>query len=196
MRAPRLLLATGAYHAGLPFGSKAAYTPVWYFNFATDPLASKYDHILQHRPGCWDTALLMTSFGRDQDGRLVIGSVGKLDRLGKSTHHAWAKRKLAELFPQLRTQEFKHAWHGSIAMSKDHLPRVVKLGPSAISIYGYSGRGIAPGTLFGRAAARYYKDGDASHFAVPVIEKDRLVGAGLREAYYKAGSLVSLTCRG
>ena len=57
------------------------------------------------------------------------------------------------LFPQLREVAFEAAWHGRIAMTEGHVPRFHALAPRMIAVHGYNGRGIAPGTMFGRLLA-------------------------------------------
>jgi hypothetical protein len=95
----------------------------------------------------------MTSFRMDASGRLVFGSVGTLDGTGAATHTTWAARKIRRLFPQLREVAFEAAWHGRIAMTEGHVPRFHALAPRMIAVHGYNGRGIAPGTMFGRLLA-------------------------------------------
>ena len=95
----------------------------------------------------------MSSVRLDAGGRLIIGGVGSLEHAGKGFHTAWARRKLRSLYPDLGDLPFEHGWSGRIAMTGDHIPKVVSFGPGAYAVFGYSGRGIAPGTVFGRAAA-------------------------------------------
>ena len=40
-------------------------------------------------------------------------------------------------------------------MTSDNVPRFHKFAPNVIAFSGYNGRGIAPGTAFGRILARY-----------------------------------------
>ena len=88
--------------------------------------------------------------GGEIDWRCIGDHAGPCGRV----HDAWARRKLARLFPQLAGVGFEHAWSGRIAMTSDHVPRIVRFGPDALACFGYSGRGIGPGTVFGAAAAR------------------------------------------
>ena len=130
-------------------------SPVHYFQIATAPLPSAMrERVLAGGEGCWDTATVMSSFRLDRAGRLLVGSIGNLEGPGRSVHRSWAERKLRWLFPWLATVAIEHAWSGRIAMTGDHVPTVGTIGENAISIHGYSGRGIAPGTVFGACAAR------------------------------------------
>jgi sarcosine oxidase len=74
-------------------------------------------------------------------------------------------------------------------MTTNNIPRFHKLAPNVISVSGYNGRGIAPGTTFGREMAGYIL-GDHSDADLPLpltaIKDLRL--RGLREAVYEFGS--------
>ena len=166
--ASKLVQATNAYGAEKIY--KNEFIPMYYFQMATAPLSIQLrKQILPGGEGCWDCATVMTSFRLDPDGRMLIGGIGNLEDFAASTHQAWAKRKLDFLFPELSHLCFERAWSGRIALTSDHLPKVVRIGPSAISIFGYSGRGIAPGTVFGKCAAEWAISGDETQFPIKVI---------------------------
>lgn len=168
IRAPRVLVATNAYHLGLGPAFAPRFTAVHYCQYATAPLpALLLDRILPQREGCWDTAMVMSSIRLDQAGRLIIGGIGNGDGAGGAIHAAWARRKLASLFPALRGVALEHGWSGRIAMTGDHIPKIVAFGPDALACFGYSGRGIGPGTVFGTASARALLD--AAPAALPVV---------------------------
>ena len=161
--AKHLLIATNAYHRPFLGTKEQATVPLHYFQFATVPLSdAQRAQILPQEHGCWDTAKVMSSFRLDADGRLIVGGMGNLNFAGWYSHNGWAERKLAQLYPQLAGTPLEHAWCGRIAMTGDKLPRIVRIGTNALSIFGYSGRGIGPGTVFGEAAAKALLDGDES----------------------------------
>ncbi|MGV6849137.1 MAG: NAD(P)/FAD-dependent oxidoreductase [Marinibacterium sp.] len=165
--AKALLMATNAYHRGFPGAPEPRFSVVHYSQFATDPLApADRERILPGGEGCWDTAPVMSSFRLDRAGRLIVGGMGKAEGAGARVHTAWARRKLRQVFPDLGDIGFSHIWHGRIAMTADHIPKVLQPGPDSLAIFGYSGRGIAPGTVFGTAAARALLNGDAD--ALPI----------------------------
>jgi L-pipecolate oxidase len=153
--APRVIVATDAYSSGPWRALSAEQVPLPYFNLATAPLSPEIRaRILPERQGAWDTKTILSSFRLDAQGRLVFGSVGALRNGGARVHAQWARRELARLFPQLGRVNFEHAWYGTIGMTADALPRLRELDRNIISISGYNGRGIAPGTSFGRDLAR------------------------------------------
>ena len=184
-----LIHATNAYDTGL---AAQAYTSVYYFQFATAPLPpEQLRQVLPGREGCWDTALVMSSFRLDGAGRLVIGAVGNLDGPRLSVHRRWARRKLGTLFPALADLPLEHGWHGRIAMTSDHLPRVSFFEEGAVSIYGYNGRGIGPGTMFGKCAAEWATSGDPGHFPLEPSTTRTSRFAPAKAAWYDAGSLAA-----
>ena len=177
LRARRLLIATNAYHQPAD-GTRLPDLPaVSFFQIATVPLGDNIGgDILPGGEGCWDTGTVMTSLRRDADGRVILGGMGA----GGPTHEAWARRKLAHLLPRLAEAPLEHVWSGRIAMTGDHLPRILRLGPAGLAVFGYSGRGIAPGTVFGEAAARALLTGDEAGLPVPAVESHAEALAALR----------------
>ncbi len=149
-----LLLAMNAYQNLNEEQNIGKFSTVYYSQFATRPLNSnEMSTILPGKEGCWDTATIMSSFRVDNAGRLIIGTMGNSDGFGKFIHSNWANKKLKDLFPFLPDVEFNYRWSGKIAMTKDHIPKIVNFKENALSCFGYSGRGIAPGTLFGKTCA-------------------------------------------
>lgn len=189
LSAGALLMATNGYHQPIEGAPAPAYVPMHYFQMATRPLSDNLrKSILPGGEGCWDTALVMSSFRLDAAGRLIVGGVGSLSGLGAATHRAWARRKMAALFDDAVAAEFEHAWFGRIAMTSDHTPKVLRLGPRGLSVFGYSGRGIGPGTLFGKAAAEALLSGEESDLPLAPIEHYGERWTGLRSAYFEFGA--------
>ncbi|WP_136658954.1 FAD-binding oxidoreductase [Nitratireductor sp. XY-223] len=186
-----LLVAANAYArpaAGVP---DAAYVPVHYFQLASRPMD---DHsaaaILPGGEGCWDTATVMSSFRKDRQGRLIVGAVGSLGHAGASVHRRWARSHMVSLFPHLADLPIEFAWHGRIAMTSDHLPKIVRFGPNAFSVFGFSGRGIGPGTVFGKSLASALASGNEEALPVTPMDSYREPATGLKAAYYEAGACI------
>ncbi|WP_372762025.1 NAD(P)/FAD-dependent oxidoreductase [Pseudoalteromonas sp.] len=184
-----VILATNAYHQHANISAAPTYTPVHYFQAATRPLdEALLKRILPEQQGCWDTAMIMSSIRRDQAGRLILGAVGSLDLPSRYIHYNWAQHRLKKLYPYLGDVGFEHAWHGRIACTSDHLPHIVEFGPNAINLFGYSGRGISPGSVFGRAAAEYIISGDQSYLPVEPVRAYTEKFTKLKGALYELGA--------
>ena len=192
VQAGALLMATNAYHAPLSGAQPPAYTPVHFGQFATAPMpASARARILARGEGCWDTALVMSSFRTDQAGRMILGGMGNLDGPGGGIHAGWARRKLRQLFPEIAELPFEHAWCGRIAMTSDHIPKIVEIGPNALSCFGYSGRGIGPGTVFGTAAAKALLSGDLTDLPLAPAKRHDESLTALKGSYYELGATLT-----
>ena len=156
VKADRVIVATNAYTEGAWPEICTELVRIPYFNLATAPLRDRCrQSILPERQGAWDTELVLSAFRLDRHGRLIFGSFGALRDTGVATHKAWAKRAINRIFPQLGEVTFEFEWFGCLGMTDTRLPRFHELAPGVVSISGYNGRGIAPGTAFGRALAHH-----------------------------------------
>jgi glycine/D-amino acid oxidase-like deaminating enzyme len=194
VRAKSLLVATNAYHLGIETPFKPHFVPVSYCQFATAPMPERArERILAGGEGCWDTAMVMSSFRVDQSGRLIVGAIGNTDGPASRIHAAWARRKLRSLFPDLGDLPFEHAWRGRIAMTSDHVPKIISFGPNAYACFGYSGRGIGPGTVFGTQTAIALLEGSPEVLPVAAIPHYSERFTRLRAAYYEFGAALTHT---
>ncbi|PDS98598.1 FAD-dependent oxidoreductase [Rhizobium sp. S9] len=188
-----IIVATDAYSTG-PFEqvrNEQVYLP--YFNFATVPLGHNLrQSTLPGREGAWDTKDILSSFRMDQAGRLVFGSVGALRNTGLAVHKGWAKRALKRLFPIFGDVEFECEWYGQIGMTDNALPRFHKFAPNVIGFSGYNGRGIAPGTVFGRTLAEHILGRLAeADLPLPLTSPTEPSFRALKELWYEAGAQVA-----
>ncbi|MFG1302481.1 FAD-binding oxidoreductase [Xanthobacter sp. V3C-3] len=188
--ADRLVVATDAYSTG-PFAPlEAEQVRLPYFNCATVPLPPDLRAgVLPGRHGAWDTRQILTSFRLDDAGRLIFGSIGALAGAEAAIHRAYSRRALRQLYPALGDIPFEAAWHGTIGMTPDALPRFRQWGRGGFAISGYNGRGIGPGTVFGALLAELAL-GRARPQDVPLPERTIVPARWrpAREAFYRLGS--------
>ncbi len=190
-----VIVATNAYTRSVgpwsPLGEELVRLP--YFNLATAPLPPEIaSTILPERQGAWDTRQVLSSFRMDRAGRLIFGSVGALRGTGTAIHRNWGRRALAKLFPQLKGVDFEYEWHGSIGMTANALPRFHRLARHTLAFSGYNGRGIAPGTAFGRDLARLITgEITESDLSLPVTDVEPASFKTAREAFYEVGAQVA-----
>jgi glycine/D-amino acid oxidase-like deaminating enzyme len=188
-----IVVATDAYSTGPWEQVRAEQVHLPYFNLATTPLSDNLrKSILAGREGVWDTKEILSSYRMDKAGRLVFGSVGALRNTGLSVHKAWAKRSLRKLFPQIGDVEFECEWYGKIGMTDNALPRFHKFAPNVVGFSGYNGRGIAPGTVFGRTLARHIL-GQMSEadLPLPLTVPAEPSFRAVKEIWYEAGAQVA-----
>jgi glycine/D-amino acid oxidase-like deaminating enzyme len=191
--APWVIVSTDAYSTGPWESVRREQVHLPYFNLATRPLSADIlSSILPGREGAWDTKEILSSFRMDQAGRLVFGSVGALRHGGGAVHVAWARRALKRLFPQLGPVEFECGWFGKIGMTDNALPRFHRFADNVVGFSGYNGRGIAPGTVFGRTLAQLIL-GEISEadLPLPLTETKEPSWRPVKEAYYEAGAQIA-----
>ena len=190
VRAKWVIVATNAY-TNAPWPEiRRELVRLPYFNFATKPLSETLRRsILPERQGAWDTREVLSSFRFDQQGRLVFGSVGALRGTGVAIHRHWARRALRKLFPQIGNVEFEAEWFGMIGLTDNALPRFHRLGRDVVSFTGYNGRGIAPGTVFGRCLAQIALGAvSEADLPLPVSDPAPAKHRAAFEAFYEIGA--------
>lgn len=183
--AKSVVLATNAYTDELWPGLRSSFVPINFFQVATVPLGDRVASILPERQGLWDTGTVMFSLRRDAEDRLIIGSMGSVIGGAKGLSERWAARQLKRLFPDLGPVAFEKSWHGQIAMTADHIPRIHRLAEGLYTPIGYNGRGIAPGTVFGKAVADLLAGGDEADLPLPVTGVKQEAVRGLKAGFYQ-----------
>lgn len=188
--ARRVLLATNAYTDALWPRLMQSFTMIHYFQIATEPQRDRAKHVLPEGQGLWDTNQIMFSCRRDAFGRIILGSMGKVIGGDKGLTKYWAAKTLRRMFPELGDVAWETAWHGQIAMTPDHLPRIHNPVPNLYASIGYNGRGITTGTAIGKAMADYLAGGSADDLPLPITDVKPLPTAGIKarmlEAAFKA----------
>ena len=189
IKAKMLLIATNAYQKPIEGLNPSKYTSVQYFQIATKALPlDLVKSVLPNGEGCWDTANVMSSFRLDADNRLIIGGIGNLGHSASKIHTNWAKRKVESLFPHLKNIDIEFSWHGRIAMTGDHIPKILRLGNNAYSVFGYSGRGIGPGTYFGKAVSECLISGDEASLPVHPLDDYQEPFSSIKSSFIEFGA--------
>ncbi|HEU4979481.1 MAG TPA: FAD-binding oxidoreductase [Solirubrobacteraceae bacterium] len=110
-----------------------------------------------------DGRALLHYFRTTGDGRIVFGwAGGRMAAGGRARGRmeldaraaAQVRADLVRFFPALEGRRVERAWGGPIDVSPTHLPAVVTLpGGRAWAAFGYTGNGVGPSHLAGRALA-------------------------------------------
>ena len=171
LRAKAVVMGTNAYTDDLWPRLQKIFTTIYYMQVATEPLGKEAAHILPGRQGIWDTGKIMFSFRRDPCDRLIIGTMGRIiGSIDKGLVSRWAQKQISKYFPELNDVALEEAWHGKIAMTRNHLPSIHQLGPHFWTVIGYNGRGITTGTLFGSTMANLLTGLDPNELPLPVTQ--------------------------
>lgn len=191
VQAKAVILAVQGYADHAFKGMANNLIPFNYFQFATAPLPEDIlQTVLPGKQGAWDTNLVLSSYRLDQAGRLIVGSVGQVENWGYQVHKNWAERTIKRVFPQIGNIPLEHGWYGRIAMTPNHIPRFHILGPDFVSVTSYNGRGIGPGSLFGKLLAQYIKNSSSVCIPLPLTEPEKVFMRDLHGLYYEAGARI------
>lgn len=185
VKANTVILGTNAYTDELWPGLNKTFTMIHFFQVASEPMGERASGILREGHGLWDTGTVMTSLRRDAFGRVIIGSMGKVVGGANGLSETWAGRMTRRLFPDLGPVKWEKAWHGQIALTGDHLPRIHRLAPGLYTPVGYNGRGITTGTVFGRAMAELLSGGQEDQLPLPITEPKTAITAPIMSRLYQ-----------
>ncbi|HYB57318.1 MAG TPA: FAD-dependent oxidoreductase [Alphaproteobacteria bacterium] len=193
VRAKWAVLSTDTYTSRIMPELRGEQIVLPFFHVATAPLSDNVRRtILPEGHGAWDNRTVLTGFRTDDAGRLIVGSVGALRGTGAAIHRRWALRHIRALFPQLGEVTLEHEWYGRIGMTNDHLPRLHALAENMIALTGYNGRGIAPGTVFGRELARHIAgEVPLEGMFLPITSAHDARFRVVREGCYEVGSQIA-----
>jgi glycine/D-amino acid oxidase-like deaminating enzyme len=118
-----------------------------------------------------------------RDGRIVFGWAGGRMAAGARPGGrmevdpqvvAQVRADLLRFFPQLAGRRMAHAWGGPIDVSPTHRPAIVGLrGLPAWAAFGYTGNGVGPAHLIGRALAALALDRRDPITRLPFVDPPR-----------------------
>jgi len=189
MTAKSVIIAVHAYPSHGFQSDQKAMIRMNFFQFATAPLPDDVlKTILPERQGAWDTNLILSSYRLDAAGRLIVGSVGTVEGFAYGLHENWVKRTIRKTFPQIGDVELEYGWHGRFAMNSDHVPRFHLPDKTMAMITSYNGRGIGPGSVFGKLLAEYITKGSPEIMPLPVTKPSSILSRNFWKLFYETGA--------
>src|SRR5579884_3706871 len=145
--------------------------------------------------GIVDSRMFLHYFRTTEDGRVLMGSgsgpIGHGNRIDRRfTHDAAtagrAERGLRRLLPGLAAARVEAAWGGPIDVAADHVPLIGTVpGTRLHYAAGYSGHGVGPSWLAGRALASLVLRSDDEWTRLPLV--DRRAATVPREPFRRVG---------
>lgn len=165
VRSPRVILALNAYAPNLGILRRRIF-PLMTYGSLTRPLRSDEREALggESTWGILAQDPVGSSLRRTPDQRLLIRntlryspdlrtSEGRLRRF-RQTHY----RTLLARFPQLPDLEIEHTWSGAMGVSPNQFPFFGEIAHGLVTAGGFTGAGIAMGTICGHLLAEKLVD--------------------------------------
>jgi len=149
--AEQVVIGTNGYTGTLWPGLNQAVVPVASFIVASRPLSQNLaSSVLPGRHAVSETRRVLHYFRMDRENRFVFGGRGRLFDSVDHGHMDHLKAAARRLYPQLGEVDWDYGWGGYVAVTRDHMPRLVRLAPGVFAGLGYNGRGVAMATMMGK----------------------------------------------
>lgn len=170
--ADNVIIATNAFSTNSLFkGIEQEVFPVRAYQIVSEPLnEQQLASVLPGRQSLNDTRRLYSGIRIWPDGRLQIGIDGPIFSMAGKAYVKAAIKRIEMTYPQLKGLKWGESWGGWVDMTRDEYPKLHALAPGLWSGYGFSGRGIAIGTMMGRDLAAHVlsKPEEAIHPVTPL----------------------------
>jgi gamma-glutamylputrescine oxidase len=160
--ADHVILAGNGYLGGLDGKVAARVMPINNFIIATEPLGDRMAQILAEPVAVADAKFVVNYWRPSEDGRLLFGG-------GESYGYRFpdivplVMKPLLAIYPQLRGVKVDYAWGGTLAITMNRMPTLMRPRPNVLAASACSGHGVAMATLTGRLLAEAVA-GDAAGF--------------------------------
>lgn len=147
-----VILAANGYLGGLAPRVAARVMPINNFVIATEPLGDRARDILAEPIAVADTKFVVNYWRLSEDNRLLFGGIETYGYRFPDIIPAVTKPML-RIYPQLQGTKIDYGWGGTLAITRNRMPCLMRVAPNVLSASGYSGHGVALATLAGRILA-------------------------------------------
>lgn len=164
--ARHVVLACNGYIGDLHSDVTRRVMPINNFIVATEPMdPADQDRILAGNVAVADSKFVVNYFRFSDDHRLLFGGTESYGYRFPADIAAKVRVPMTEVFPQLRDIKLDYAWGGTLGITMNRLPHFERYGSNILSMSGFSGQGVALGTLSGQIAAEAIS-GQAERFDI------------------------------
>ncbi|MCA2013233.1 FAD-binding oxidoreductase [Cereibacter sphaeroides] len=140
--------------------------PINNFIAATRPMSDEERAgIIRGDHAVADSKFVINYFRFSQDNRLLFGGGESYGYQFPQDIAAKVRKPMEEIFPQLKGIEITHAWGGTLGIAFNRMPHFARLAGNVLTASGFSGHGVAMGTLGGKLMAEAIA-GQAERFDV------------------------------
>jgi len=176
-----IVLACNGYIGDLHKDVSRRVMPINNYIVATEPLgAEAQEKIIKGNIAVADSKFVVNYFRFSNDHRLLFGGTESYSYRFPKNIAAKVRKPLSEIFPQLAKTKIDYAWGGTLGITMNRLPHFQRYSGqryggqgyggqrhsgNVLSLSGFSGHGVALGTLSGQIAAETIA-GQAERFDV------------------------------
>lgn len=152
--AKHLILAANGYLGRLDKKISNRVFPINNYIIATEPLDPDLAQMLiSNRAAVADSKFVINYYRLSADNRLLFGGRESYRYRFPTDIKSFVRKAMLDIYPQLEGTKIDYGWGGTLGITMNRMPYFQRIGPSAISIGGYSGHGVSIATLGGKLAA-------------------------------------------
>ncbi|KIT15189.1 NAD(P)/FAD-dependent oxidoreductase [Jannaschia aquimarina] len=163
--ADHLVLACNGYLGDLEPRVARRVMPLNNYILATEPLPDRQEEIIRGNIAVADSKFVVNYFRFSDDHRLLFGGTESYGYRFPHDIAGQVRRAMVQVFPHLKDVQIAHAWGGTLGITMNRMPHYARLSGNVLSMSGFSGHGVALGTLSGQIAAEAIA-GQAERFDV------------------------------
>jgi len=154
IRAPVFVLACNGYLDFLEKRLAPKIMPINNFILATAPLSETEQQAINPMDlAMHDSRFIVNYWKLSADGRLLFGGGENYTRQFPKDIKATVRKYLLGIYPQLAHLPIDYAWGGTLAVTRNRMPCVGRLGDNIYYALGFSGHGITTGCFAGKILA-------------------------------------------
>ncbi|MCC7411639.1 MAG: FAD-binding oxidoreductase [Gammaproteobacteria bacterium] len=166
LRAGAVVYACNGYLGALLPEVAGRIMPINNFIVATEPLGeARARALIRDDVAVSDTRFVVNYFRLSADRRLLFGGGESYSSRLPADIAAYVRPHLRRVFPQLGDVRIDFAWGGTLAITRTRLPHFDRIDGNRYVAHGFSGQGVALGTLAGKLIAEAIA-GDQERFDV------------------------------
>ncbi|TYO90053.1 NAD(P)/FAD-dependent oxidoreductase [Oceanicella actignis] len=166
LRAETIVVACNGYLGRLLPEAAARVLPINNFIIATEPLPpERVRAIIPGGEAVADSRFVVNYFRFSEDGRMLFGGGESYGDAFPRDIKGYVRRRMLKVLPQLADARIDFGWGGTLGITMTRLPFFAEVRPGVFNASGYSGSGVAMGTMAGQLLAEAL-NGDRRRFDV------------------------------
>jgi gamma-glutamylputrescine oxidase len=173
--ADHVILAGNGYIGGLEPSYPSRVMPINNFILATEPLGERAKDVLAEPVAVADSNFVVNYWRLSEDNRLLFGG-------GESYGYRFpdilktVRAPMLKIYPQLADVKISHAWGGTLAITMNRMPALMRPHPNVLAGSACSGHGVALSTLTGKLLAEAVAGNAAGFDLLANIPQPRFPG--------------------
>jgi gamma-glutamylputrescine oxidase len=167
IRAKYVVMCCNGYIGDLHDDVSRRVMPINNYIVATEPLTNaERAAVLTKNIAVADSKFVVNYYRFSDDNRMLFGGTESYGYRFPKDIARQVRKPMSKIFPQLKDVKIDYAWGGTLGITMNRMPHYATYGAgNVLSLSGFSGSGVAMGTLSGQIAAEMIS-GQAERFDI------------------------------